>query len=293
MKQQPEQQPEKQPEAIDRILAEAFAIEAEAAQQAGAVGFMARALVQATLPHRKVEGNEFVRHNGRYTLSLLAPSAIGLPYGSIPRLLLAWLTTEAVRTKSRELVLGETLSGFMRSLDMVPTGGRWGSIPRLKSQTVRLFASTITATYEDASKTALAGLRIADHAVLWWDAKTPDQTALWRSTVTLTEAFFKEVITRPVPIDLRALKVLKKSPLALDLYVWLTYRLSYLDRQTEIPWAALAAQFGSDYRLLRQFKAALLGESRKVLAVYPNANIEQGEKGLILKPSRPHIGKRG
>ena len=54
---------------------------------------MARAMVQATLPHRKVQGNEFERRNGAFTLSLMAPAKIGLPYGSIPRLLLAWVTT--------------------------------------------------------------------------------------------------------------------------------------------------------------------------------------------------------
>ena len=73
------------------------------------------------------------------------PAKIGLPYGSLPRLLLAWLTTEAVKTKTRELTLGDTLSDFMRQLDLVPTGGRWGSITRLKDQTRRLFASTISA----------------------------------------------------------------------------------------------------------------------------------------------------
>ena len=36
-----------------------------------------------------------------------------LPYGNIPRLLLAWVCTEAVRTQSRELVLGASLSAFM------------------------------------------------------------------------------------------------------------------------------------------------------------------------------------
>lgn len=281
------------PEAIDRLIGEAFAIEAEAATQAGALGFMARALVQATMPHRHVDGNEFTRRNGNFTLTMLAPSSIGLPFGSIPRLLLAWLTTEAVRTKSRELILGDSLSAFMRELDLMPTGGRWGSITRLRTQTVRLFASSVTCSYEDASKTALAGLRIADKAVLWWDHRIPAQTALWKSTVILTDAFYQEVTASPVPIDLRALKLLKKSPLALDTYCWLTYRLSYLDRHTEIPWAALAAQFGSDYSRLRDFKAAFLGELRKVVTVYSGANVEEGETGLVLKPSRPHITKRG
>ena len=126
---------------LDLLINRALAIEDEMALDADALGFMARAMVQATLPHSKVAGNEFTRKNGNYSLTILSPSTIGLPYGSVPRLLLAWVTTEAVKTKSRELELGDSLSGFMRELDLVPTGGRWGSISRLKEQTKRLFAS--------------------------------------------------------------------------------------------------------------------------------------------------------
>jgi len=164
------------------IIQEALSIEAEAAQEAGALGFMARAMVQATLPHRQVAGNEFSRSNGNYTLSILAPSAVGLPYGSIPRLLLAWISTEAVKTQSREIELGDSLSGFMRQLDMVPTGGRWGSVTRLKQQTKRLFASTISATYDGGNQYALMNQPLAEQAIFWWDAKNPEQAALWKST---------------------------------------------------------------------------------------------------------------
>lgn len=197
---------------VEQIINDALAIEAESAQDAGALGFMARAMVQATLPHKKVVGNEFERRNGNYTLTLLAPSKIGLPYGTVPRLLLAWLTTEAVKTQSRELELGDSLSGFMRELDMVPTGGRWGSINRLKDQTKRLFSCTVSATYEDGQKSAFLNQSIASKAVLWWDAKDPEQAGLWQSQVTLSEAFFNEVVSHPIPVDMRALKALKKSP---------------------------------------------------------------------------------
>jgi len=65
---------------------------------------MARVFAQVTLPHSRVAGPEYVRHNGLLTLSVLAPSAVGIPYGSIPRLLLAWVTTEAVRSKEQQYV---------------------------------------------------------------------------------------------------------------------------------------------------------------------------------------------
>ena len=278
---------------VERLINDALAIEAESAQDAGALGFMARAMVQATLPHRKVEGNEFERRNGAFTLSLLAPARVGLPYGTVPRLLLAWLTTEAVKTQSRELELGDSLSGFMRELDMVPTGGRWGSITRLKDQTARLFASTVSATYQDTAKRAEMGYRLADKSVLWWDAKTPEQAALWRSSVTLTESFYREVIEHPVPIDMRAIKALKRSPMALDIYCWLTYRASYAKKPSTIPWAALAMQFGSDYARLRDFKSSFVAELRKVSTVYAGANFDTTEAGLVVKPSVPHIAKKG
>jgi len=274
------------------LIADTLAIEAESAQTAGALGFLARAMVQATLPHKKVAGNEFERKNGAYTLHLLAPAKVGLPYGTVPRLLLAWLTTEAVRTQNRELFLGDSLSHFMHELDMVPTGGRWGSITRLKDQTARLFASTVSATYADKQSHTEAGFRLADRSTLWWDAKAPEQAGLWESSVKLSETFFNEVIAHPIPVDMRAIKALKRSPMALDLYCWLTYRASYAKKPSLIPWAALAMQFGSDYARLRDFKASFLAELRKVATVYAGAQFEAIEGGLVVKPSPPHIARK-
>jgi hypothetical protein len=280
------------PDTVDSLITQALAIEDEEARNAGALGFMARAMVQATLPHRKVEGNEFERKNGNFTLTLQAPSKVGLPYGTVPRLLLAWVTTEAVKTKSRELELGDSMSAFMGELGMSPTGGASGSITRLKNQTRRLFASTVSATYEDKDKVADIGYRLADRSLLWWHAKDPEQVGLWKSTVTLSEQFFNEVVDRPVPIDMRAIRALKQSPMALDVYTWLTYRVSYLKRPTIIPWAALALQFGSDYARLRDFKAALITELKKVLVVYGRVQVEALEDGLLVKPSLTHISKK-
>lgn len=277
------------PQTVNSLINQALAIEDSDAKDSGALGFMARAMVQATLPHSKVAGNEFTRKNGNYSLTILTPSAIGLPYGTIPRLLLAWVTTEAVKTKERELELGDSLSGFMRELDMVPTGGRWGSITRLKDQTRKLFASSITAVYEDGPAFAVINQAVADKAQFWWDNKNPEQAGLWKSTVTLSEHFFNEVIDRPVPIDMRAIKALKRSPMALDIYTWLTYRMSYLKRPAVIPWAAVAMMLGSNYAELRDFRKAFLNELRKVLLVYSTANVEVLPDGLRIKPSLTHI----
>ena len=65
-------------------------------------GFMARTMALCSLP-RSNPGNRlrYVRHNGPYTLVMTSGFNNKLPYGNLPRLLLAWVTTEAVRTQSR------------------------------------------------------------------------------------------------------------------------------------------------------------------------------------------------
>lgn len=280
------------PRTIDALINQALAIEDEQAGEAGALGFMARAMVQATLPHRKVEGTYFERINGAYTLSMQAHPKIGLPYGAMPRLLLAWVTTEAVKTKSRELELGDSMAAFMTELGLSPTGGANGSITRLKNQSLRLFSTTVSMFYNDKKLITESGYRIADKSVLWWDTKNPKQVDMWKSTVTLSEHFFNEIVDRPVPIDMRAIKALKQSPMALDIYMWLTYRASYLKRETLIPWPGLALQFGSNYALLRQFKASFLEELKKVVVVYGKVQVEPISQGLIVKPSLTHISRK-
>ena len=154
---------------LNRLIQQALAIESEEAKEAGALGYMARALVQASMPHSRPEGLVFERTNGAFSLVMMGHPHAGLPYGTVPRLLLAWLTTEAVRTRERELVLGDTLSRFMAQLDMIPTGGRWGTITRLRDQMRRLFASTVSCTYDAPGTWALETVTIADRARLWWD----------------------------------------------------------------------------------------------------------------------------
>jgi hypothetical protein len=296
------------PTAIDKLVAEALAIENEAAVEAGALGFIARALVQATLPHKQVEGNEFKRTNGHFTLSILAPSTIGLPYGTLPRLLVAWISTEAVRTQNRELVLGESLAEFMRQLDLAPTGGERGNITRLKDQASRLFGCAIWCLYKDDKLRARKGVMLAETTILdpkemeqlgayaWWETDTkPLELSYgkpWKSRVRLTQEFFNEITRHPVPVDLRVLKALSRSPLAIDIYCWLTYRMSYLRKPVEIPWPALQAQFGADYDDIKNFRMAFREQLRKVVGVYPDARVEEGQHGLVLRPSRTHIAPR-
>ncbi|MCP5127502.1 MAG: hypothetical protein H6973_18270 [Gammaproteobacteria bacterium] len=282
---------EKKNKDFSEIITETLAIEIGEAKSAGKIGFISRALTQATLPHRRIPGCEFSRSNGNFTLSIVSPSVIGLPYGNIPRLLVSWVTSEAVRMRSPILELGSSLSHFMRELGLTPTGGRWGSVTRLREQMLRLFASSVTCIYSDSKKTNILGVKIVSEANLWWDPKSPDQIPLWKSNLRLGQEFYNEIINNPIPIDMGALKSLKRSPMALDIYCWLTYRMSYLRKQADIPWPVLEMQFGADYKRTTDFRINFIKHLRSVLTVYPEANVEVNELGLVLKPSKPHVAQ--
>jgi hypothetical protein len=259
---------------------------------AKALAYTSPVLAQATMPHSKPDSNEVKVTNGGLTLTLQAPSDIGLPYGSIPRLVLAWLITEAVKTKDRRIVLGESLTDFMRELDMVPTGGRWGSITRLREQMQKLFATRIIYTFRTDNNLKMSSFEIATDMELWWEPKQPNQTAVFDNVVNLGEKFFKEITERPVPLDIRILKALKKSPLGLDLYVWLVYRTGYMKEPTTIPWELLHQQFGADYERVENFTEKAKRELRKIKQFWPGLRYETMRGRLMLMPGEIVIPKK-
>ena len=283
------------PETPSAAAGESMQKEYEAARE---VGYASRLLVQATLPHSKPGPgvHEFERCNGLVTLKITADSAYGLPYGTYPRLILAWITSEAVRRKSAELELGDSLRQFMVKLGLECSGGDQGTAPRLREHMRRLFTSTVSATVRRDGEWHNLGFRPVERISMFWDPKRPEQTTIWRSCIRLNHTFYEEITRQPVPVDMRALQGLglgkNGSPMALDIYQWLTHRFSYLKERITVPWEALQLQFGGDYGRLRNFRAKFLKHLKTVLEFYPQADVEPTPRGLLLTPSKTHVPMR-
>jgi hypothetical protein len=183
----------------------------------------------------------------------------------------------------------------MKKLGLVVSGGRWGTVSRFKEQLKRLFSAVITCTYEDkkTGKWFMTNMNVADKAQIFWNPENPEQIDLFNSKILLGEYFYEEVLKSPIPVDIRAINALKDSSLALDLYFWLTYRLSYLHANTLIPFDRLQEQFGGGYENTPhgryEFKRKFLHQLKKVLVIYPEAKITIKPKGLLLSPSPTHI----
>lgn len=270
------------------------------------LAYMARELVQCTLPHSDPGQVPFwTRTNGNTTLSIVSDydpgtkKLIGYPFGSIPRLLLFWMTTEALRTGSRRLELGPSYGGFLKEIGLDPNtgGGKRGDAFRVRNQTRRLITARISfiQTEELAKMTGEARIHmnVASKTMLWWDPKRPDQMNLWDSWLELGEEFYRAITAAPVPVDVRALRALKRSPLALDLYAWATHKslsVARKGRSQFVPWKSLAAQFGADYASHLEFKRKAKDAFRKILAVYPGLKLDDAPGGLIVLPtSRPAV----
>jgi len=272
-----------------------LSIESLDARSAGALGFMPRILVLTTLPHRRPESHRFERVNGRHSLRLSAPRRVGLPYGSYPRLLLAYLTTEAVRTKSPVIQLGATPNDLARKLGLSVISGARGTAHRLQEQLRRLLCMRLEwQTSVGLAPRSSGSAFVTAGGAAWLKPLRqllPSRPA-WRSHIVLGEDFFEEITRSAVPVDLRAIRQLQRSPLAIDLYVWLTYRMSYLRKPCLISWENLQAQFGADYGRLRDFRRKVLAHLENVLDAYPAVRVGKPDSGLRLYPSPPHVQAR-
>ena len=266
----------------------------EASEADPDMGFMARLLALCSLPRTNPgDQYQYQRVNGPYKLILSRTGLHKLPHGSNPRLILAWISTEAVRTGSREIVLGRSLSEFMRKLGISSTDGRGQA--RLRNQMKRLLNCSVQLNYTAGERETSATALVAELTDFWWNPKHPDQTGLWESKVRLSEAFFNEIINHPVPLDMNTLKALKRSPLGLDLYLWLVYRTFPLRAPLRLSWRLLYSQFGvnpdraSDKFTVRNFRTKVLRELKKIKLAWPGLNYATAKGVLILLPSTPAI----
>ena len=258
------------------------------------LGFMARMMVLCSLPRTNPGNrNQYKRVNGPYKLIMSVTGDHKLPFGNLPRLLLAWVCSEAVKTGSRELALGKSLSDFMRTLGVYSSDGK--AYTRLRNQMTRLFNAHVRLIYKDEHGEASVSSSVADSTVLWWNPKRPDEPTLWESKIELGEKFFNEIISHPVPIDMNTLTALKRCSLGLDLYLWLTYRTFTLTSPLRLSWADLYSQFGtnpdkaSDKFIVRNFRQNALRELKKIKLSWDGLNYSTAPGVLILHPSIPKI----
>ena len=284
--------------AIDRTRSEAVTA-------AEGISFQYVPLIQCSFPHADPKhATTFTRKNGwlELTLGTTRPDA-GLPYGVPARLLTIYCTSEAVRTNSPEIYLGDSVHDFLRRLDVPITRGARGSLSVYANQLLRLIHSTLSIDENIRDGAGRSGLHMrqalfVEEARLWWDdpetsknRKGAGRSIGNGSSLMLSPVLFHSILERSAPLATHAIKRLRKSPMDLDVYAWLVHRLFHLQSPSMISWVQLSNQFGHNYGLPRKFRHFFLDSLKRVSVVYPEAKLKVSDAGVLLLPSRPHLAK--
>jgi Plasmid encoded RepA protein len=256
---------------------------------------------QTGLPYRNpgAEVREWERINGRASLKVLAGEALdpksmrwvqlGLPFGVKPRLILIHLASEAVRTGSPAVEVGDSVTAFTtRLLKRAPIGP---DIRLIKQQLAALAAATIKIGF---ARTEDRATMLAAHIVERFDVWLPKdqrQRVMWPTTIRLSHEFFTSLQDHAVPLDERAVAALSTSCMALDVYCWLAQRLHRVPsgRPVLVPWPALKLQFGWHYDQMKHFKARMRPVLAEVQTQYPDARFDLTSRGMLLRHSSPPI----
>jgi Plasmid encoded RepA protein len=269
----------------------------------GELLFQHTVLCQTSLPYRDPGDGvrSWERRNGKIHLKVSAGEAfhpgheefvpLGLPFGTKPRLLLAYLNAEAMRTGSPLIEVEDSLSAFVRRLRLDSHGRNIGTI---KDQLARLSAATILLGVAFNGDSVTIKSDIVSAFSLWFP-KDDRQRVMWPSTVRLSDIYFNSLSEHAVPLDEAAVHALAHSAMGLDIYAWLAQRLHRIEpgKPAFVPWVALQEQFGWHYGRVRDFRRVFEHTLRRVHAQYPRARFDLDERGVTLWHSPPPVERRG
>lgn len=248
-----------------------------------------------SLPHKRLPDDQVWTKRGHRVTLMVEPGRMmlrkrtvlyGVPYGARARMILLFLQSQAVRTGSREIELGRSLSAWMERM-----GIAWGgeTARAIREQAARISACSLKFFWEDEQADGWAAGRIVNSGLRF---NVDAQGSLWEDRVTLDETFFKALQDHPVPLLEAAIKQLRDRSMSLDIYVWLAWRLHSLNKPTPVSWTAVHSQFGSGYAKLFHFKPGFTESLAAALAAYPEARVDVDEGGIVLRPSRPPVTPR-
>jgi len=267
------------------------------ADEDSGIGFIFSGWAQAALPHRRLADDAVWRLETERVTLLVEPGRratpgeetqwIGVPFGSRARLIMLYLQSEALRTKSREVELGRSLNAWLQRLG-IPIGGK--SFKDVREQAERISRCRLTFHVQTGAKQGLVNQNILDTAMFVHERNS--QESLFIETARLSETFFEQLQRHPVPLEEAAIRAINNNSMALDLYCWLAYRLHVLSAARSITWKALHAQFGGGFARLDHFRGKFLENLDLAMAVYPEAKVTADVKGLILSPSRPPVAPK-
>jgi hypothetical protein len=257
------------------------------------LGITHAGFAMTSLPHKKIAEGLWKRQGNRTTLLVESGrnrdgGLVGIPYGSIARLILLYLQTEAIRTGDPEIELGRSMKAWMTRMSL-SAGGKTYQL--VAEQARRISACRLTFFADVANAELRSNGAFVQSSISLAGITDESQPTLWQDRVRLDNGFWRSLKEHPVPVREEALRAIGTRSLAIDVYIWLAYRLHALSKATPITWTAIHSQFGAGFKLVRQIKPTFLEALQLALAVYPEARVDLEEQGIVLYPSQPAISR--
>lgn len=257
-------------------------------------GFVSRVASQVSLPYRRTADRQVVRRNGDLTVTFTAQGD-EMPYGKWPRLFDAYLATMVTSKDSsynperRRLNLGGTWRSFMKQLGANVGGSQ---LKAIKHQMENWLKTSYMVERQSDTQSLGIAFQVGEAWRIDWLQNEPQENTLpgLENWIEFGERYIEKVITdNPVPVSLKVLAQLGKSPMSLDVYLWANRRMSYLHEPQLVTWEQLYEQFGSDSRMAKfkeNFKKAL----ERVTEAYPELRLTvSNERGATLFPSQTSV----
>lgn len=260
--------------------------------------YMHTSLAICGLPYKALPPDvlSFERSQGKMSVivqagSLRAPDGRlvqqPIPYGPKPRLILAYLSTQAVRTQSPTVDITKSFNGFLREMGFNSTGGEKGTIKPFREQLQALAACSLHISAWDDKRSATIKTAPFSKIELWLD-DTPDRS-LWPGTLTFSHDFYESLRQRAMPIDSRAMRAFSNSARKLDILFWLNYRLHSINEPLVVSWKLLGAQFGDGFSRLRAFRAKFIEDMEHIQSVFPKLRYSINEDAFTLESDDPAV----
>lgn len=252
--------------------------------------FMPTPLAICGLPYRRLpaDQDEFMREQGRMRV-VVTPGKVTdpngrriqqpIPWGPKARLIMAHLSTEALRNRSPVIETASSFTSFMRDLGFERRGGERGNIKPFKEQLQALASCRMEIAAWDGKRSAQVDVKPFSKMQLWF-SDNPDQRSLWPTTIQFSEDFFHELERHALPVDVRALRAFSNSARKLDLLFWITYRITRLQTKLVLDWKPLKEQFGEGFARDRDFRAQLAQDLGNVLDLFPKLPVKLTDRGL-------------
>ncbi len=258
-----------------------------------APGYIHAGFAMTALPHKRTDAVEWVRDSADIRLRIESGKShdgtvVGIPFGYVARLILLYLQTEAIKTRSREVELGRSMHSWLKAMGL-NSGGKGYEAVREQSRRLSFCRLTFYRV-ADGGEAVMNGSFVREAILPSRD--NGSQLSIWRETVVLDEVFYESLVRHPLPVRESAIRAMSGRSMAIDLYIWLAYRLHHLTRATRVPWPAVYRQFGAGFALQRQFKVHARAALALALAAYPEAQVKVDDEALTLLPSPAPIPER-